>query len=386
MKILLIAYNFGGTASGKITARIANEFIVQKCEVVAIVCERYSLQPIPEGLNLIECKNILKTGSTGEIIRTKILTILGYSSYNTHIIWRQRAIKVAKQLFKQWIPDWIYCRSTPIDSCLVGVYLKKQFSIKLYQHFSDPLPRPVNHEKDKDIVWRRFLRQTKYILRNSDLASYGTQEMIDFIQGLIPFSIKNKTFVSPDSVPNTPNIIIKPYCKNDRIILTYLGNIYGTRNPNPLIDAINYLNEQGLLCTLNIYSAKPLNQISQKYVNYIGYKDNVMEELFKSDILVDIDGDDLVPVFLSSKIKDYLIVSRPILSITPSNSPAANIFKHLKTIYITTNNFYSICNTIERIVYNMPSMDDYNERQSFIFKFNPRNVVRTIINQLENNV
>ena len=244
MNILFITYKIGGTASGKISARVANELSIKGHKVYVVTESVHDSQKVHEDIILSECRNYIKESSFLSRVRIKILTLLKYSAYNSNFIWRIRAYLKSRDIITNNKIDWIIARTTPIDSCLVGLKLKEKTHIKLYSHFSDPLPPPS--EKNKKIR-RRFYTETGKIISQSDLISFGTQQMYNYIQSMFEYNFSNKTFVSPDVTDTDNQIELKRDESNNVVKLLFLGNIYGNRNPNELFAAIKEINEKQIL-------------------------------------------------------------------------------------------------------------------------------------------
>lgn len=374
MKILLISYSYDGSASGKITFRIAEELARRGHDLCVITAENNALRS--GQYTIIEIKDFIKKGGFLDLLRTKVLTLLGFSAYNSHFVWRMRSWFRIRNLFKSWYPDWVYCRSTPIDACLVGTYVHKKYGIPTFQHFSDPLPAPSCPDNS---VRKRFLKQTRDIITHSEMISFSTIEMANYIESMLDKDFSSKIFEIPDATDNNPFYIQDSHNFSCPIILVYLGSIYGTRNPLPLFQSIEMLSTSGIDCKLVVYSDAPYNAVVPHFVEYRGYTLDVTSALLRADILVDLDGDDDIPVFISSKLKDYLVIPRPILSITPSNSPAYHLLNGIPTVWTTNNEKNSIAKTIKQIIKDSEMPQKYDERFRFAQRFSPKAVVDKVL-------
>lgn len=379
MNILFITYKIGGTASGKISARVANELSIKGHKVYVVTESVHDSQKVHEDIILSECRNYIKESSFLSRVRIKILTLLKYSAYNSNFIWRIRAYLKSRDIITNNKIDWIIARTTPIDSCLVGLKLKEKTHIKLYSHFSDPLPPPS--EKNKKIR-RRFYTETGKIISQSDLISFGTQQMYNYIQSMFEYNFSNKTFVSPDVTDTDTQIELKRDESNKVVKLLFLGNIYGNRNPNELFAAIKEINDEGIIqCYISICSSVPKDVVfCDQYVNYCGYRNDIFEAMATADILVDIDMDELPSLYMSSKLKDYLIVNRPILSITPVNSPSYNLLYGKSSCWTIPNDREMIRQAIKDIL--QKKNISYSDRSEAIRCFSSKYVVSNIVDQL----
>lgn len=377
MNILYLSYNLGETASGIINARIVNELEAQGHNIYVIVENICYSQLKSENIKVYECRSLIGKSKLLSRIRVKLLTWLKFSAYNSNWIWRFKALNKAKKIIRDNHINWIFARTTPIDPCMVGVKLKRQFNINLYCHFSDPLPPPSQH---RDKVWKRFYRDSFEIITNSDLISYGTTQMYEFIQSLMVYDFSNKFIHTPD-VMSSSELLTIPQCRKDTVQLLFLGNIYGNRNPSELFKAIEELNRDGIQCYIKICSVIPNKfSVDSRYVNYCGYVSDVITTMAESDILVDLDMDDTLPVYMSSKLKDYLMINRPILCITTENSPSFSLLKDRSSCRVTLNESKSIKSNIKDLISN--KIHCYDDRLDLVKMFSPKVVVSNIIQRL----
>ena len=116
----------------------------------------------------------------------------------------------------------------------------------------------------------------------------------------------------------------------------------------------------------------------------MGYTRDVNGALEHSDILVDIDGDDQRPVFISSKLKDYLLINRPILSITPEMSPSEQILKDIDSVATSRNQIEAITSAIRSILDNDYKSWSYDDRSRLIEMFNPSTIADNLLLTLKN--
>lgn len=379
MRVLIITYCLGGSASGIITSRMVEELARRGHELHIVTAENHIG-------NIGNCKiDVIKSSLLNNeffnLLRIKVLTWLGFSAYNSHFIWRFRVIQHIKALLHNWHPDWIYCRSTPIDACLVGVILHKMYRLPTIQHFSDPLPGPSCTSVR---VRRRFIKQTQIIMSESELVSYPTEEMANYIKSLINYDYSKRIHILPDVIDGKQTYYHHDTHKyNNPVVLAYMGSIYGTRNPIPLFQSIELLKTIGINCILRIYSTPPKNVRTPSYVHYMGYTTDVQNALLAADVLVDLDGDDSLPVFVSSKLKDYLIVARPILSISPENSPARKLVRNIPTVQTTINDRDRIASAIQAILLTEYSEGDYQKRFLLAQQFTPKAVIDKLLSIID---
>jgi len=171
-----------------------------------------------------------------------------------YIFWELKAYLAGKAILKK-NPDIvaIYTRANPISVCHVGLKLKNKFNIPILMHFTDPIPAPIEWNRDlKDR--KRMISQMKRVLPRANLISFGNQHMLNYQELVLGCPLKEKSFISPD--PGSYELRFLPIKKIncDSFNLLFLGNIYGSRNPSHLFEAIEMLADYSI--KLYIYGNK----------------------------------------------------------------------------------------------------------------------------------
>ena len=377
MKILIITYNYAESASGIISRRMS-EALAAKGNEVKVICSNrpHSTYDKVEvhTINSIFTANKFASRLCGKLKRTGAI-------YFYDFWWVKAATKFATQICKEWNPDFVYCRTSPEEACYVGTALKKRFGVKVAQHFADPIPAPFEYEPQSRR--RRQLAKMMYkVVESADIVSYGNQAMHDYALEQIGYDFSPKSIISPDA-GSCGQMRKCEFVESNEVVMTFLGNIYGNRKPQNLYKAIEVLNRAGYNITMQIFAERPHNESTDyNFIKYRGYTRDIDSALEQSDILVDIDGDDLRPVFISSKLKDYLLINRPILSITPANSPSEQILKGINSVVISRNQGDAIEEAIRTILDNDYKSWNYDDRSQLIDMFNPTTVADNLLSAL----
>lgn len=377
MKILLISYFYHQTASGNISQRMAEE-LSNVGNQLKIVTSSHIGNEDDDNPQIITVANLFKPESIVYRIISKLQTLKFW--YLPNIIWIVRAYYACRQVIKEWKPDVVYCRSSPEEACLVGYMLRKSCKVDVIQHFSDPIPPPSEYMiycRKRNILGRLM----KKVIESASIVSYGNSRMKDYVYRELDILQQPRSFISPDPCSKI-EFVGAPKREQALVRLCYLGNIYGGRNPQPLFDAVHKLNESGIQIKLSIYS--PANKLypNNELVSFEGYTGDVVSAMCDSDILVDLDGDDEVPVFISSKLKDYLLIGRPILSITPENSPSEELLSNLSSVISVRNNADDIRKAVHKIISTPYEQFNYSDRDNLISSFRPHKVAADLIDNI----
>ena len=375
MKILVIVHQIGGTASGIVSQRVIDGLISQGHELVIITSQSSKSY---ENIMVYTLTPLLKLGGLMHRILNKILRIVGMDVFNANYIWRVRACLKISEVMRIWKPDCVYCRTSPIDPCYVGIWTKQKYDVPLVTNLTDPLPAPIEYLSDLKIRNKRK-RAAREIIIASDLISMGTLEAQKYQIQEVGIDFSEKAFISPDPVP-TGEIRHIPRSNKKNVELLYLGNVYGSRNINPLLEAISLMQEDGYLINFRICgSITP--RIEHDCLIIDNYVSDFDTKLTASDILIDIDGDDKLPMFISSKLKQYLVTNRPILSITPFMSPSYKLLQGLDSVKVVSNNKSEIYQAILHLI-KQSNLFDYNDRIEIVDLLTPQKIVADIISNI----
>lgn len=378
MNIIFLAYQIDNSASGIINQRILNE-MSHRFEAIYVITSKAD-HIIDNNIHYIIDNNNLNRKSLLGKIYYYILKQLTGDSYNFNLFWRKRAYKSMLRVIRENKIDWIYSRTTPLDSCVVGVKVAKKNSIKLFQHFTDPFP-PIKEYLTRRKLYNYYKRITLDVFSYAKVVSFGNIAMKKYMLHELGIQDSNRYIISPDAASQTViNRMLLP--NNDCITLVYLGSIYSSRNPKPLLGAIEKLNNLGVHCQLVIYQNK--QESDYPFVHFVNRTSNIIKAMSGADILVDIDGDDSIPLFISSKLKDYLTIDRPILSISPYGSPTREIIKDCRSCKCCSNEQEEIYKAIYELSTNQIPFEAYAEREAILRQFDVCKIVDDIVEIMKN--
>lgn len=375
MKILLISYYYGKDASGNITYRVAKELIRQGQEVFVITSD----SPIISD-NVYQCRNFFPDLSVIWRIILRIYRLIWNIELKNYF-WVRRAYKKALEIINSKGIDCVYCRTSPLEACEVGFRLKKKTGIKTLLHFTDPEPSEFTI-KNKRIL-KHEINRYKNIVNTVDIISFGTLEMQRHQEQLFGDNFDKKAFVSPDVSRDYEMRCLEKEQDQLSKTVVYLGSFGNYRNPIPLFSAIDDLNNMGICVHLNIYSNRPRAiTYTSDNITFKGIVTNIDIPLKSADVLVDIDAEFENNPYLSSKVKDYIPVNRPILVISNTGSPIYNLTVGRKSFILTNNNRDSIKQGLLQSFEYKYDMSLYSDRFDLIERFSPNNVVKEIIKKL----
>lgn len=295
-----------------------------------------------------EYGNVLRTASFDNYFSKAIMRVIGFENYpDAEVLWYPFALKKAETLIKTCSYDYIYTRSVPFTSHLIGLSLKKSFDLPWIAHFSDPwTDSPYIRYKNQKAL-NMNLNWEKQVITKADKLIFTSKETIDLILKKYPSKFREKAFVLPHSFDKVANIE-HTLNRSKKISVVYAGNFYGERTPQDLFMVLRALLKEkaDLAEFINfiIVGKMPTKYIKMienfglnNIVNYIGEVtyDKCQEYLLESDVLLNIDAPAELSVFLPSKVIEYIAYNKPILSIGPEKGTIASLLNKYGHINIS---------------------------------------------------
>ena len=242
--------------------------------------------------------------------------------------WANLAMhRIARDL-KPGPDDVLVTFGQPMSDHLAGLALKRQFGCRWIAHFSDPwadnpfaLPLPFVRWRNRRLE-RRVIKAADHVLMTSD-------ETIDLVMRKYPVAWRGKTSVLPHAFDRS--LYPPRRAATGPIVLRYLGSLYGSRSPLPLLRGVERL-PPALAANLQIefvgeaaprfVAAAARLALPPGLVRFLPTIDypSALAAMRAADLLVQIDAPAETSVFLASKLIDYVGARRPILGVTPAGT------------------------------------------------------------------
>jgi len=255
-------------------------------------------------------------------------------------------VRVQKELVRlRGNYDVIYSRSMPGTSHLAATFAKHRFqNVPWIAQFSDPWahnPYHVYQGKRKQTI-EGYERQ---VIEGADHIIFPTVEMRDLYKSVYPDAkLEQRATVLPhhydEALYEATESEEEAKRAEGTIRMSYIGDFYGLRSPEPLLKGLTALKERRpdlagrleLQVVGNIERTfVPMLEAAERdlglrvdRVGQVPFRES-LGLMRKSDILLLVDAPSDVNLFLSSKLIDYLGASRPILGITSTKGTAGRL-------------------------------------------------------------
>ncbi|MCK5811972.1 MAG: glycosyltransferase family 4 protein [Clostridiales bacterium] len=255
-------------------------------------------------------------------------------------LWQVFSRKKLLKAISKHQPDLIYSTSFPYSDHLLARYIKKKIPhLPWVADFRDEWTNnPYFHYN----IIRRLIEKTqeKTILTKCDSLITNTPFMGDNFIKSYPF-IKDKMHIIPNGYdPDDYVNLVKNKQKNEKMMITYTGSLYGNRKPDAFLQSfasclvtcpnmhvtfVGQIIKKQIMPIIN--DLKINNHVS--FVSYLPHKDSI-KKLYEGDISLLIEGEGNLP-FYTGKVFEYMYLSNPILAVIPKNGAASQLIKQTRS-------------------------------------------------------
>ncbi|MBF0299193.1 MAG: hypothetical protein HQK51_10765 [Oligoflexia bacterium] len=331
------------------------------------------------------CSKIMKSSSEhNEIIKKFLGKIL--RAPDDKLIWAFKTKNKVLELIREEkiISDVILSFGMPMSSHIAGYLVKQKMNIPWIAHFSDPwVENPYNNYIFHQKLLNKILE--KNIFRFADKLIFTSPETMTVVTKKYDSATKAKASFIPHAYDPENYLSEKKERGRDghtnKYVISIIGNFYGKRTINNLIEPINelYAEKSSLFKEIDINFYGSITNTHNKNIqkngpytihNRINYQESI-NGMNKSDCLVVIDAPIDNSIFFPSKLAEFIGSTCFIWAITPKGGAtdrivtkmggkvsdvfhASEIKKDLLEIITKKPKYLNNCN--ERINYDIRSV------------------------------
>ena len=282
------------------------------------------------------------------------------SSANPAYKWVRRAIDETMRTVESYKPDVVFTSSSPFESHLVGLHLKKRTGLPWVASFSDPwpahtMPFPHNaYEMPVLTAWQMFLLRT--VLRKCDGIHMPNRQALELVGNKARVSITGKRH----AIPHVGSEVAITLKQHEKGWLAHIGHLSRQRISEPLLEAVKASvsrypkNFKGLLLVGTVspeFDTLVKKMGMSELVRKMGHVSSEKAVLVaaRSEALLVVEADMPSSPFLPSKFADYASVGRPIIAVTPPVSPIREYLDKYGGGYPVSHSTEEICESIQTV-------------------------------------
>lgn len=303
----------------------------------------------------------------------KFLAKLQGGIYNNFYMWSRA---VAKYDFKGDIPDVFYSRAWPHASLVPAYELSQKHGRPLILHFSDPFPAP-----NEDIVYdQRFFDDLQKMVNAASALTFTNKETISYQAQYVSFDTRIAHVLN--HIAPEPMVFGGPGVTG---AFYHVGGVGPSRSPVPLLDgfAIHVKRHpESRLFFVGAIAKYVEDEIRRRdladVVSVLPFTNDVQGVFRRAGVLLSIDNKVTPPLFTPTKIVEYLVTDRPVLSITPPDSPVMQLIARSPETGVAVVDYApeAVAAGFDAALSLMWSEALYQERIKSMQDFNAGNVVR----------
>ena len=233
---------------------------------------------------------------------------------------------------QQYRPDVLVTFAFPLVDNIIGLELKRRLRLPWLAHFSDPWVDSPFRTDDR-LTRALNTRLEHSVIERADRLVFTSRETADLVMEKYKPSLRSKVRIVPHAYE--PDLFSgAPDHDGGRLVIRYLGDLYLSRTPKPLFQALEILAVKepellqkfrfeivGDVHELNL-EQMGLSQLPRGLVEFrprVNYCDSLTMMSSASGLMV-IDAPvakNSESVFLPSKLIEYVGADRPIIGLTP---------------------------------------------------------------------
>ena len=364
----------------------------------------WSFPPMTSGESVI-CRRSLEysqweydvcSGNTSDIFVTPkvIKNVHVYPEKGRYFTWSFRAARLFRKLDQQNDYKIMLSRVMPAAGHFAGLLVKcLKPKIKWIVYFSDPvwnspfislgslLINDGSHSPNY-LVMKVFGIPAKIAVFMGDLLVFNNERLAHYVLGSSYKKYKHKVVIAPYGHEGV--LSHKVQIRKNTFILAHVGQIYGNRTLNVLLEAIKYLKTNnpelymkleiqqiGFIC--NTERKKIIcSDVSDRFrlIKEVTYDESI-RRMYLADCLLIID-----PIFKKSgcniyvpvKIFDYMSTGLPIASIADNDSATADIINKIKGILVP-HDAVAVYKMLEQLLKDSMSAPDLQAYEKFHCKY-----------------
>ena len=262
---------------------------------------------------------------------------------------------------------------------LVGLALSKNLlNLPWMAHFSDPwVDNPYSSFSKLELLTNKAMERR--VVENADYLTFTAKET------LYLFSQKYEILEKSEVIPHCFDPLLFPRGEQeqeskvdpDRILVRYIGSLYGKRTPLHLVKALKQLHEErpDISRKLRMEIIGPVEPAFRKLSSEYGLADDLLtfsepvsylaslRKMKEADALLVIDAPADLSVFLPSKLIDYIGAGKPLLGITPPGA-SHDLIQKMRGQTVSPEDVSGICHMLSRTVSEAGELKDPDKEQT----------------------
>lgn len=376
MRLLITSLHFDAHAEGICTGRLVRALLNEGTQITLVTSDDADTSYQHPNLRSIVLQNVYLPRKLFSLVNR----ITG--TPGSYYFWCRRVAALAPQLTGH---DLVYGRSAPISSAEACRRLAGRLRQPYWVHYSDPFPYPWVGSGTP--LFRRQAAYSREVLNQAGTITFTTREALKFQERSTELELERKSFVLQHIGPE-PAWLAKN--SDQSPVFAYIGSFYGKRNANALLEGFSAVLKTHPKARFVFVGSNPAWVLPEAErlgvaaaVEVTPRVKDVQPCMANADVLVALDADCGEPVFMTTKIVEYLLVNRPVLMVTTANSPSAQLVRRFPTSTVLVNEASdAIASGLDQALKLSPSDAEYRNRFKGMHDFTAAGVAKTFLSEV----
>lgn len=315
--------------------------------------------------------------ASGEINENAAKNIRIYPQKGKYIYWPFRVARLFKKMDRQNNYSVVLSRVMPPNGHLAGLLIKLlKPRIKWVVYFSDPIwnspficMSSLFHDdgshRPNYLLMKLFGIPAKIAIHMGDTLVFNNKRLARYVLGNQYKKLSNKVVITPYG---HDGVNVCPVRKYDQVFqLAHVGQIYGNRSFDTLIEALHLLKVQshelyrrivirqvGFVCNSELDKLK-ISDVSERFelIDALGYEESI-KYMKEADCLLIIDPcfyNKKQNLYVPAKIFDYMSTGKPFVAIADEDSATADITAVTGSLTVP-HDAAAVCSMLENLIQN----------------------------------
>ena len=284
--------------------------------------------------------NVLQKSSERQSWRSWLIQKIRETLFipDARIGWFPFARRAALQLLRRYRIEALYTSAPPYTTAVIGLSVKRRSNIPWVAGFRDPWTGFLSAAQRWGLPAWIERRLEKAVLQNADAVECAWKGIVRDFRQKYPEIPEEKFVVIPNGFhPEISHPV--PYQPNAVFTMRYVGSLYGRRDPQPLLRALEQLVQQRRIDPerFQLHIVGRVGEDVRRRLQrapvpvaiepYVPFRESVRRLQSADALLLIVDDSphsrDIVP----GKLFEYLAVHRPVVAIGPPDSEVGAILE-----------------------------------------------------------
>ncbi len=268
---------------------------------------------------------------------------------DARIGWFNAAVKAGMEAIRNEKIDAIYSSSPPYTCALIARALKRRSGLPWVAGFRDPWTGFITTPDRWAIPARIDRMLERAVFTEADAVEVAWVGITKDARGKYPQLPESKFHHLPNGFDSADFPTVDPASRTDnRFTVTYTGSMYGRRNPDAFLKAVERLVERGEVDpsrirlrfigrfgedVMEMFRASRVAEAIE-VVGYMEHRMSIAQLLLSDALLLVVDECDESDEVVPGKIYEYIGVGRPVIAVAPEKSAIADLIVETRSGYV----------------------------------------------------